>query len=319
MANISLSINPTYRCNFRCKFCYLTPAQLGSRQLLDLALLTTRLEELATNNYTISSVDLYGGEVELLPATYYNDLIHIIRQRYDGNINVVTNLYMQAPHIIHHNMSLSVSYDFGCRDHSDVVYNNILTSPYDIHVLMLASECLIRQNVKDMISVLNAASNIKTVEIKPYSANQSNCQPVTYHQYEEFVQQWIESTDKRFALINEHRIIEVLTGRRNAFSDDHLYITPSGQFAVLDFDLNDREYFKPISHLGEYLDWAAREKSRVQTNKFCGSCKYLGTCLTEHYRGVTDIRQSCNGFKHLLEWYDERMENTPAGLSPITP
>ena len=33
---MNLSINPTYYCNFRCDFCYLTPEQLGDRQKIDL-------------------------------------------------------------------------------------------------------------------------------------------------------------------------------------------------------------------------------------------------------------------------------------------
>lgn len=286
---------------------------------MDIQLLSHRLAELVAAEYTIDTVDLYGGEIELLPVSYYNELIRTVRQVYTGNINVITNLYMHAPHIMQDNMTLSVSYDFSCRDHSDVVFNNILASPYPIHILMLASQCLVRQDVDFMISVFNTATNIKTVEIKPYSANQSNQHPTTYKQYEQFVQRWIESPNKQFVFVNELRIQEALSGHRNAFSDDHLYITPSGSFAVLEFDINGLEYFKPVTSVGEYVKWAVGERHQVLTNGICGNCKYVGTCLTEHYRAVRDITDSCNGFIHLLDWYDERLENTTTSISQIKP
>ncbi len=41
----------------------------------------------------------------------------------------------------------------------------------------------------------------------------------------------------------------------------------------------------------------------------CRSCEFYGKCLTEHYRYVKDLNNSCNGYKFLIEWYRERLEN----------
>ena len=54
--SMNLSINPTYYCNFRCDFCYLTPEQLGDRQQITLSVLDQRLSEVPEINH----IDLYG-------------------------------------------------------------------------------------------------------------------------------------------------------------------------------------------------------------------------------------------------------------------
>src|SRR5690606_3327439 len=95
----------------------------------------------------------------------------------------------------------------------------------------------------------------------------------------------------------------VIRGEQNSFSDDHIYITPNGEFAVLEFDKNDNEYFMELSSFQDYLDWTMIEKNRVSMNGYCMSCEYYGRCLSEHLREVKDISQSCNGFKHLIDWY----------------
>ena len=47
--------------------------------------------------------------------------------------------------------------------------------------------------------------------------------------------------------------------------------------------------------------WAWTEK-RSQS-PICHSCTYFGHCLTEHYRYVRDLKNSCNGYRGLIDWY----------------
>ena len=86
--SMNLSINPTYYCNFRCDFCYLTPEQLGDRQQINLAVLDQRLSEIPKINH----IDLYGGEIGLLKPDYFYAMKDIIRKYYDDEININTNL-----------------------------------------------------------------------------------------------------------------------------------------------------------------------------------------------------------------------------------
>lgn len=299
---MNISINPTYYCNFRCNFCYLTEEQLSNRQLIPLDILEQRLKEVQ-DYYDISMVDLYGGEIGLLPESYVSEMCAMLNKIGIDDINIITNLSMINSVILNPDLYITVSYDFDCREQHSRVWDNmcLLTSPFSI--LILAGQQMIEKDVDDMIRQLNFLKNLSSVEIKPYSTNQANAHHVTHIDYEKFVQKWIISpVQKNFQFVNERNIKSSLAGNRNAFSNDHVYITPTGQFAVLEFDLNDNEYFKKLNSIEEYIKWAEAEPIKNISN-ICRTCEYYGNCLTEHYRFVIDDTYSCNGYKNLLNWY----------------
>lgn len=307
---ITLSINLSYLCNFNCDFCYLTPSQLHDSTKLPLERLDQILRDI-TAHTTIGHVDMYGGEVSILPEAYYREAIAVIRRYHTGTINVVTNFLRPSHHLWEDpNTTVSVSYDFECRERHTIVRNNMVNSPIDLHVLTLATPCVMAGNVDDMIDQLNAIPAVKSVELKPYSTNQANQHSCTHADFEQFVRRWITSPiTKRFTLTNEQQLRAVFYGQRNSFSNDHLYITPQGTLAVLEFDLNDNEFFKPLTSYEQYVDWTLLERNRVFSNQYCSKCPYLGRCLTEHLRDVKNMDHSCNGYYQLIEWYSrERME-----------
>jgi sulfatase maturation enzyme AslB (radical SAM superfamily) len=300
-----LSINPTYYCNFRCDFCYLTEQQLNDRTLLPLDVLEQRIIE-TKRYYDIDMVDLYGGEIGLLSEDYVNSLCELLNKHNIDDINIITNLSMVNDVILNPELYITVSYDFDCREQSDRVWNNMLRLTKPFSILILASKDLIIKDVDDMIVQLSLLTNLASVEIKPYSTNQSNEHDVSHTEFEEFVKQWIDSPiTKEFQFINEDNINESLKGTRNAFSNDHIYITPTGNFAVLEFDLNDREYFKSLDSIEDYQTWADNEPT-ANVSPICKSCEYYGHCLTEHYRYVKTLDKGCNGYKGLLNWYEKK-------------
>jgi MoaA/NifB/PqqE/SkfB family radical SAM enzyme len=306
-----VSFNPWYYCNFRCDFCYLTKDQLSDKKLLDLKIFEDRLKEIKQYKQ-IQHVDFYGGEVALLPKQYFLDFKSICTKiNSQIKINIITNLSVVNEITTDKDCYTSVSYDFDCREKSDIVWKNmtLMTKPFSI--LMLAGNKLIQKNVDEMIMMLNLLSNLECVEIKPYSSNQANQQSVTFSDFESFVKKWIVSSiEKKFDFINEINICESLNKERTSFSDDHVYITPSGKFAVLEFDLNDNEFFLEYDTIEEYFHWSKKEKEKVSKNKFCSNCEYFGNCLSEHLRDVKSLENSCNGFKYLIDWYkNERVEN----------
>lgn len=303
MKSITISLNPTYLCNFRCKFCYLTPEQLGDKHKLEPARLDGMLQEIKESGYDVEHVDLYGGEVGLLQESYLGYIHNLITSRFTNTtFNVVTNLYKLNGYFQREDVSLSVSYDFQAREHSDVVLQNILKMNKPIAILVLASPDLISNDVDRMIKFFNRLQNVQTVEIKPYSSNQANQLLVTNKEYEDFVYKWLVSDiEKEFNFINKNHIQQSLDKSYNAFSDNHIYITPAGKFAALEFDKDDNEFFLEFNKFQEYLDWSSKEKDHVKANEFCKNCEYLGNCLTEHYRRVKSLDDSCNGFKGLLD------------------
>ena len=308
---MNISINPTYFCNFKCNFCYLTPEQLRDQKKIEPKQLDKLLKDIPE---PIDHIDLYGGEIGALRREYYDEIKAVIRKHYDGKININTNFSMLDDRFFEDDITLSVSYDFEAREKHDLVYQNMMMSPKPIAVLILASPRVISLNVDEMIQRLNLIKSVTSVEIKPYSINQANTLDLTHKEYENFVIKWLESPiQKNFEFINLYNIEDSYNKRYNAFSDDHVYITPNGKYGVLDFDKDDKEYFLELNSWASYQQWAWQEKRTL--SDICNNCKYVGHCLTEHYRYVKDLDNSCNGYINLLEWYDARMEDKTEVIS----
>lgn len=299
-----VSFNPSYYCNFRCDFCYLTNEQLSDKKTLDLSIFEKKLNEIQKYK-KITHIDLYGGEVGLLPKNYFFEFKDLCKKiNSDVNINIITNLSVLNEITTDKDCYTSVSYDFDCREKSDIVWKNMTLMNKPFSVLMLAGDKLIQKNVDEMIMMFNLLSNLECVEIKPYSTNQANQKNISFLDFEEFVKKWmISSVQKKFHFMNETNIQDCLDKKRTSFSDDHVYITPNGKFAVLEFDLNDNEYFLEYDTIEEYFLWAKSEKEKVSANKFCSKCDYFGNCLSEHLREVKSLDRGCNGFKYLIDWY----------------
>jgi len=299
---LTLSINPWYYCNFACEFCYLTKEQLADTKLLSLDILNKRLAEISAQDQ-IGMIDLYGGELGLLPKDYWNEMIDLLHAYNIFDINMITNLSMVNEKITDKRVYISVSYDFDAREDHERVWRNMALLERPFSILMLASPELIKKDVNEMVNMLNSLNNLVSVEIKPYSSNQANQLDINFTQFEEFVKIWVINKDKKFSLTNESLLQSVINKERNSFSDDHVYITPNGKYGVLEFDLNDNEFFLEYETLDEYLKWCNKEKKRVEKNKFCSKCDHFGHCLSEHLRDVKSLDNSCNGFKHLIDWY----------------
>ena len=308
---MNISINPTYFCNFKCNFCYLTPEQLRDQKKIE----PKQLDKLLGNiPEPIDHIDLYGGEIGALKRDYYDEIKAVIRKHYDGKININTNFSMLDDRFFEDDITLSVSYDFEAREKHELVFQNMMMSPKPIALLILASPRVITMDVDEMVQNLNLLKSVTSVEIKPYSINQANTLDLSHKEYENFVIKWLESPiQKNFEFINLYNIEDSYNKRYNAFSDDHVYITPNGKYGVLDFDKDDKEYFLELTNWSNYQQWAYQEK--VTLSDICNNCKYVGHCLTEHYRYVKDLDNSCNGYINLLEWYDARMEDQTKVIS----
>ena len=304
---MNISINPSYFCNFRCDFCYLTPEQLADQKKIDLQRLDNMLAEVKEQD-DIHHIDLYGGEIGALKKDYFYGLRDVIRKYYNKDININTNFSMLHDGFFEKDFYLSVSYDFEAREKHELVYKNMMLSPVPIAVLVLVSPTILQKDVDEMIRMFNLCTPVKSVELKPYSINQANAHNVTHKDFEQHVIKWIQSKeDMQFAFINDYKIQDSIEKTYNAFSNDHVYITPNGKFGVLEFDKDDKEYFLELDSYKDYKLWADKEPD-VNCSDICKSCKYYGHCLTEHYRYVKDLDNGCNGYKGLLEFY-ERLES----------
>tara|TARA_B110001454_G_scaffold16145_2_gene14639 strand:- start:51293 stop:52171 length:879 start_codon:yes stop_codon:yes gene_type:complete len=292
----------------------LTKEQLSDPHKLDIKTLEHKIKDLA-DVFEITKFDLYGGEFAVLPLSYQNDVVSVLQHYARDKVNIITNLTKLSDIFFDEALDISVSFDFSAREQHELVLKNIGFLNRPISILMLASPDLMKLDHEMMIQTFNIFRNIISVEIKPYSTNQANALSTKFSSFEEFVKKWISAkTKKNFSFENENRIQKSLKRSYSAFSDDHIYITPSGKYAVLEFDKADNEFFLELNSIEDYLNWCQQEPNKL--TPICQSCEYLGNCLTEHYRQVKSLENSCNGFKFLLDWYrNEKMENKSADLS----
>lgn len=294
---MNISLAPSFHCNFRCTWCYLSIDQLRDRKLLDLDLLHTKLQEVGT----VEHVDIYGGEPATLPRSYAEKLLDVLQQ-HTASINVISNFSIVPDWFHRKDITISASYDWNQRQSHDQVLTNIVGFSRPVAILMLATDSLCKEDPKIIARVLNQISTVGSLEIKPYSTNQFNQHGMNWIIFETWIKKWLE-LDLNFELVNRKLLDQSINKQYNAYSDNHLYIAPDGEFYVLDFDINDREYFKHIKNLSQYDAWTKNEKQQVKDNKFCSQCRWQGHCATEHYRNVRSIEHSCNGFRNLLDWY----------------
>jgi sulfatase maturation enzyme AslB (radical SAM superfamily) len=302
-----VSIAPSFKCNFDCNWCYLSNDQLKDPFKIDLLVLNTKL--LKINEYKkINHIDLYGGEISILPLKYLIKLNDILL-RYTNSINVISNLFIVNPYFKFENVELSVSYDYVYRQHSQTVYNNIQSLNKKVSILTLAIPKILNIDIIEYINHLNENTNIKSLEIKKYSSNQNNqLSNIEYQKrYEDFIFKFIEyEKHMNFKFVNKDLINNSLNKQYVSFSNDHIYITPQGEYATLDFDKNSNEYFRILKDIDEYIEWAEREIQRSKTNLYCNTCKYNGVCLTEHIRLPNEDPKinSCDGAFLLLEKFN---------------
>lgn len=294
---MNISLAPSFHCNFRCTWCYLSIDQLRDKALLDLNKLDQKLLEAGN----IEHVDIYGGEPGTLPVEYVTEMLDLLK-RHTSSINVISNFSVIPEWFHRSDLTLSASYDWTEREQHVRVLNNIIGFSKPVPILMLATESLCLTPPSEIAQILNSIRTVGSLEIKPYSTNQFNQHGMNWLKFEAWIKEWL-SLDLNFELVNRNILENSVKGIYNAYSDNHLYIGPDGEFSVLDFDINDKEYFKHIGDMNDFKTWADNEKRMVQNNKFCKECKWQGTCATEHYRNVKSIENSCNGFKNLLDWY----------------
>lgn len=301
-----VSINPSYKCNFSCHWCYLTKEQLRDKRRSTIADISKRLKEISKHK-AITHIDLYGGEIGILPIKYLLELDQVLRA-YTQSINIITNLRLINPYFLRDDITISVSYDFNYRQDSEIVFENISKLNKNVSILTLGIPEILNTDPKIFINKLATLNNVSSWEIKRYSTNQSNNILSPHSKYENFILKCLKIENKMpFLFINRVLLENSLFKKYSMLSDNHIYITPNGFFGVLDFDSKDREFFLELESFEAYLKWCESEKFKVRSNAFCSSCEYFyngcPTCYTEHARGPKKCQKkySCDGLYLLLK------------------
>jgi|GEM_PF-982150 len=287
---MNVSINPWYFCNLNCDFCYLSKEQLQNKSLLRIEDIKKHLEEIEE----IKTIDIYGGEVSLIEDNYMIELIEVCKD-YTSDISIVTNGTIVKDWMKKEEIHLSISFDGEARDKNEVVFNNLMLLERNYNIIGLVSN---KFNIEEFTTLTNILpQTCLSVELKPYSVSDNNENKNLNSKFINNVKYILINSNK--SIVNEDRLKLSLSGTYNAFSDEHIYITPNNKIGTLDFK-DGKEYFNEYDTFKEY-----KKKWKETISEDCKDCIFLGKCLTEHYKD-NEEKDSCSGFFNLLEWYQEQ-------------
>ena len=150
---ISLSVMPSYYCEYNCKFCYLGDLR-KNKERLKIGLLNSQIKDIVTK-YDVEQCLVYGGEISLLPIGYLYSMLSLLFRYLDtvsivsmlSNLSVIAQLLDKFPAL-----QISTSYNFD--EYSKLIENRIqkLKQFYKkpIVVNTLVSKALISKDIKEI-------------------------------------------------------------------------------------------------------------------------------------------------------------------------
>lgn len=302
-----ISIFPTYKCNHNCEFCYLHDKHYP--EVLDLNILEKRLEEI-TQRYEIEKFNTYGGEITLLDEDYLIRLNSILN-RYNVKNYVSSNLYNIEKLNLFTNAYISSSINEERADYKYVI-ETLKNNKHKFECLCVLSMITPSILNKDAYTVLKSYNGlgidwISFIKYYP-SINTGDVYHIQQNEYEDCLIRILDTYlnnqsdfDFKLSLVPS---LENCIKRTYpiATNDQIIRIDPNGNYCSAYYDENNLEYFKTYANINDYIKDAQEEAYRYMRK--CGTCKYYGTCWTEH---ITN--EKCDGCKKLLAYMEKYLES----------
>lgn len=299
MDSLICHVMPTYSCNQHCPYCYL-PA-VKSMKPLSLTVLEERFEEIETR-YSLERINIYGGEISLLPDDYLSRLFSLCRE-HCASISAITNL--SHPDIIEKfpeaDWCVSVNDE---RPNNDWVMQYLLTHEHKhITLSQVVTPSVIKAGAEKTLQLDSMLGG--KVEFLRYCPSDNNeMWKLGNIYFEDFILKILDCY-KNFPIEiqNLSDLKDCVEGRYNAFADSNVFIQPGGEISCVAYH-GSREYFKALKSIDELRQVVEEEKKAFAAQ--CASCKYWGHCYAEHMR-KHEKGDSCCGLKKLLKHYEENI------------
>lgn len=298
--NLSLSVMPLFACNCNCSYCYLGTRR-KDQSILSINDLINRLNELKQHSIEISSIDVYGGNLDLLQIDYLKNILCICKDSCE-KVNVVANVdknlnVASLANSLNCAIGISVNDDriinekvFDALEH--ISYDNAFYKKIDILCVCLHS--LIQTDLPKFLQRLNTYSCVKSLAILQYSASIRN--PNRYSISNKELASFLIKIHNEF-LINKYSFSLRLPQQSSPFEKHHMYIMPSGRFAYLKYDENGLEDFSEVSSIEEFYFTTIKELLKFSQ---CSTCKYNQLCFAEHLK-MHNADDICCGLPTAIE------------------
>lgn len=273
-----ISICPLFFCNLDCKFCYIKDKK--SKDLLDLSILESIL-----STKIIRNLDIYGGEITILPEDYAKKFINILdyyRNKILNKITFVSNC-LNVPNFW---LNVFKKYDVCFSiDKQRKNYNKILNNIKKIDKENYFKFSLISVDIDHIdFQFLNSLSNLKSFSVKPYSPADKN---IKYKSY------MLQDIKKLITFPKLFKKIELPENTRDLVP--HIFLLPDGKLYNIEYNDSGIEHFVP-----------AFNKLKNHSIE-CLCCEYYKQCFNEHYSGykVQKNQEDCIGRKKVLKFLND--------------
>ncbi|WP_312339115.1 radical SAM protein [Anaerospora hongkongensis] len=295
-----LHIMTNYTCNYDCEYCYLGDLKSDS-QILNLPKLKEQLAEIARHNI-IDIINLYGGEITLLPLSYIMELYNICRTY--ASVSIVTNYsnkvyndYFKTQGI---DLSTSINEE---RDCNALTEFRLLINEYkSLSLIQVVTPSLLKKPPREILRHLSLFNlNVGFLQYSPAVHARVNY-AITNEEYSSFLKAIIieyNSSKYNFLINNIIEIEEVIYNMYNPSMDSVLFINPYNQYCCIHYD-NGLEYFQSFDSLEDWARECNREAQEYE--ELCRTCEFYGHCYAEHIKPWRDGDECC-GMKSLIRWY----------------
>lgn len=304
MNDISIDIISNYHCNFFCKYCFLYKF-MDNDNIINITKLDKQLQNVSVK-YNITSMNIYGGEISLLPRRHLKRLIDLCNEY--AQVNVVTNFMNLECNEFLANENVTVSTSINDeRRYNEVIERSLLFNDNkNLSILQVVTPSLLNKSSKDILDHLELFK--RTVSFLQYSPsiNAKENFTVTNMDYAVFIKRIIRlylSSNYSFDITNINQLDDVIEGKYDPRMRSILFINPLNEYASVAYE-NGLEYFKTYKNL---IDWEhdCIDEENIYHNK-CGSCKYYGKCYAEHIKDWREDDECC-GMKSLIQWYEKNI------------
>jgi hypothetical protein len=266
---------------------------------IDIDVANTVLTNIA-NEGSIRAIELYGGELSLLPE---NVLLSIISscQLYTNKISITTNL--SKLNIV--DISLGNGLElFTSINKSRPINNKTIRQLFslgketrkNIGVLTVVDRTLMAENNTTLINFYNdlGIKSVNFIQLYP-SEHSKTTSIISNREYCNWVLDFINDSENKinFKLINKSPEF----GTPN--SNNHIFVNPSGQYGATTME-NGIERFVWFDEFDQWQEYTNSEYARIPE---CLTCKYFMKCAAEH-RYPHDKNDICSGRIPLIRYYE---------------
>lgn len=269
----NLTIQPSFKCNYNCSYCYLGKLR-EDNCLLDLGLLNERLVEIR-QYFNIGKVQILGGEPSILEQKYFYDLYKEVSEYKTSVVSNFSNLWL-LDFCLQTGTHLTVSFNEERPHYKDTLSN--LRKCKGLQCISLSSvvlPSLIDKPAEKVISTYDELGfNVFFLKYNQSVLSQQ-VYDLTTSQYTRFLEQIILEYRKEnhaFKIENESLLNDT---EYKASCDHFLFINPNGKYSTITYT-GEMEQFVEFDSLEKYISFSKKTYEEILDK--CKSCDMFNEC-----------------------------------------